>query len=160
MNLLLTLQYVLLFYILTIIAHILMCRVSGNKYFIFKGILLGVAAAIALLVHQVMGQQLDIIGLYLFLAAWLLYLMIFINLLNSVTLKMLAHLHLNSQGRLPVEAFSAAFNADDGLLTRLRMMQLNGLLDERNGVLNLTPKALTLLKIVAINRRVFSLRID
>lgn len=159
MNLLLTLQSVLLFYGLAITVHILICRLGGSKHFIPRGVLLGLTATVALMTHQVSEQQLDIVGLYLFLAAWLLYLMIFINLLNSVTLKMLAHLHAHPQGCLPVEAFSAAFNADDGLLTRLQMMQVNSLLEQHADTLKLTTKARTLLKIIAVIGRVFSLKI-
>ena len=159
MSLLSTLQSVLLVYVLTVVAHILICRFGGNNHFMLKGVLLGLAATVALLTHHIIEQQLDIVGLYLFLATWLLYLMIFINLLNSVTLKMLAHLHTNPQGCLSVEEFATVFNAGDGLLTRLRMMQANGLLDHHADVLKLTTKARTLLKIVAIISRVLSLRL-
>ncbi len=159
MSLLSTLQSVLLVYVLAVVAHILICRLGGNNHFMPKGVFLGLAATVALLTHQIIEQQLDIVGLYLFLATWLLYLIIFINLLNSVTLKMLAHLHANPQGCLPVEEFATVFNAGDGLLTRLRMMQANGLLDHHADVLELTPKARTLLKIIAIIGRVFSLRL-
>jgi hypothetical protein len=159
MNLLATLQSVLLVYVLAVLAHILMCRFGGGKHFMPRGVLLGIAATGALLIHQIARQQLDLLGLYLFLAGWFLYLMIFINLLNSVTLKMLAHLHAAPQGCLPIEAFSAVFNADDGLLTRLHMMQVNGLVDGHNDALQLTPKARTLLHIIGAIGRVFSLRI-
>lgn len=159
MNLLLTLQTVLVFYVLAVAAHIMICRFGGNRHFMPKGVLLGLVTTVALMTYQVVAQQLDLVGLYLFLAAWLLYLMILINLLNSVTLKMLAHLHANPQGCLPVGAFASVFNSDDGLLTRLQMMQANGLLNHHGEMLHLTPKAHTLLKIIALIGRLFSLRI-
>lgn len=159
MNLLLTLQTALLFYVLAVATHILICRFGGSRHFMPRGVLLGLVTTGALMIYQLVAQQLDLVGLYLFLAAWLLYLMVFINLLNSVTLKMLAHLHANPQGYLPVGAFASVFNANDGLLTRLQMMQTNGLLNHHGEMLHLTPKARSLLRIIALIGRLFSLRI-
>jgi hypothetical protein len=158
MNLLHTLQSVFLFYALTVVAHILICRFDGGKHFMLKGVLLGLLAGSGLLVYQVAVERIDLVGLYLFVAAWLLYLMIFINLLNSVTLKMLAHLHGKQNGRLTVEEFSTAFNINDGLVTRLEMMKENGLLERRGAIFKLTGKSRTLLKIITVVNRLFSLK--
>lgn len=158
MSLLHTLQSVFLLYAFTVVIHILLCRFGGGKHFMLKAIVLGLVACGALLIYQLKITRFDLIGLYLFLAAWLLYVMIFINLLNSVTLKMLAYLLDQQNGSLPVEEFRNAFNVDDGLLTRLEMMRENGLLEQRGEVLNLTRKSRILLKIIMAINRLFSLK--
>jgi hypothetical protein len=122
-----------------------------------KGMALGGVATVALLVYQLSAFRLDLVELYLFSAAWLFYLMVLINLLNSVTLKMLACLHAAPQGSLEVAAFDTAFNAADGLLTRLEMMQNSGLVVEQDGNLLLTAKGRTLLGAIRLFGRPFSI---
>ena len=159
MSPLLSIQSALLTFVLILITHFIICRLFGNKNFILNGIMLGIAGAIVLLIYQINEGQLDILSMYLFFATWLTYLMIFINLLNSVTLKMLAYLNASPKGFLPIKAFLSAFNIDDGLHTRLQMMELNGLIRKHDNVIYLTSKANIILKIIETIGRVFSLRI-
>jgi hypothetical protein len=159
MSLLLCIQSALLIFTTALIIHFLICRFFGNKNFILCGIILGVIGIVTLLTYQIIMRQLDIISVYLFFAAWLIYLIIFINLLNSVTLKMLAYLNASQEHSLPSKAFSTAFNIDDGLHTRFHMMQLNGLVRKHGNVIYLTFKANIFLKIINTIGQVFSLRI-
>lgn len=158
MNLLHTLQFVLVLCAFTVAAHIILCRISGSKHFMIKGFLLGLFAFGLLLVYQLIVKRIDLVELYLFVAIWLLYVMILIHILNSVTLKMLAYLHAESHGSVASAEFSTVFNVDDGLQTRLEMMTESGLLEVHSNALNLTGKARTLLKIISIINRFFSLK--
>lgn len=157
MSLLHTLQTVALLFAVTLTLHVLLCRLTGGARFMPKGALLGGAAALALLAYQLSALRLDLVELYLFAAAWLFYLMVWINLLNSVTLKMLAYLHAAPQGALEAAAFDAAFNAEDGLMTRLEMMQGSGLVVARDGGLLLTPKGRAVLRTIRLLGRPFSI---
>lgn len=151
------LQTVVLLFVVTLALHVLLCRLTGNARFMPKGGVLGGAATLALLAYQLSAFRLDLVELYLFSAAWLFYLMVWINLLNSVTLKMLAYLHPAPQGSLGVAAFYAAFNAEDGLLTRLEMMQASGLVVAQDGGLLLTAKGRALLRTIRLFGRPFSI---
>jgi hypothetical protein len=157
MNLLLVLQTVILLFAVTLTLHVLLCRLTGGAQFMPKGVMLGGGATLALLGYQLSAFRLDLVELYLFAAAWLFYLMVLINLLNSVTLKMLAYLHTAPQGSLNVAAFDAAFNAEDGLLTRLAMMQGSGLIVAQDGGLFLTARGRTLLGTIRLFGRPFSI---
>jgi len=157
MSLLHALQTVVLLFVATLTLHVLLCRLTGGAHFMPKGVLLGGAATLALLGHQLSAFRVDLVELYLFAAAWLFYLMVLINLLNSVTLKMLAHLHVAPQGSLELAAFDTAFNAEDGLLTRLEMMQGSGLIVAQDGSLLLTAKGHALLRAIRVLGRPLSI---
>lgn len=150
------LQTVVLLFAVTLAVHLLLCRLTGGGRFIAKGVALGGAATLALLAYQLSALGLDLVALYLFVAAWLFYLMVLINLLNSVTLKMLAYLHAETRGSLGVADFDAAFNTEDGLLTRLDMMQASGLVVTQDGGLLLTVKGQALLRTIRLFGRPFS----
>jgi len=157
MSLLHVLQTVALLFAVTLMLHVLLCRLTGGARFMPKGVVLGGAATLALLAYQLSALRLDLVELYLFAAAWLFYLMVLINLLNSVTLKMLAYLHAAPQGSLELAAFDAAFNAEDGLLTRLEMMQGSGLVVSQDGGLLLTARGRALLGAIRLLGRPFSI---
>jgi hypothetical protein len=158
MKLFITIKLVFYFITLAVLSHIILCRVVGGKHFMKKGLALGLLFGIALLLNQLLNDCVDIIGLYLFIASWLFYLMICINLLNSVTLKMLAFLYAAPDQKIYFEDFNKSFNDQDGLLTRLEMMKNNELIEYQNENLRLTTKAFKLLKIVSVIDKIFSIK--
>ena len=157
MSLLHVLQTVVLLFAVTLTLHVLLCRLTGSVHFMLKGVVLGGSATLTMLGYQLSAGRLDLVELYLFLAAWLFFLMAWINLLNSVTLKMLAHLDAAPQGSLQLAAFDAAFNTEDGLLTRLEMMKGNGLVVTQDGGLLLTARGRALLRTIRLLGRPFSI---
>jgi len=122
-----------------------------------KGLLLGISSCASLGVYFYHQGTVDIIGLFIFFTAWLFYLMAFINLLNSATLKMLEKLHNEPNGFLYADDFEIVFNEEDGLKTRLASMELNGFIAQKNHVIILTSKAQIFLKIIYFLRKLLSI---
>ena len=156
MNLWNTVQIVLLFLVGSVLLHILICQITAPSKFMLKGLFIGITATTILAGYFFKLRQLNLVGLYLFLTSWLFYLMAFINLLNSATLKMLARLYSEPQGFLYSEDFKLAFN-EAGLRSRLETMDLNGFIKHQEQAILLTPKAKLLLKIIFLLRRVLSI---
>lgn len=157
MNLLNTVQIVIISLTCTILVHIVICRITSLEKFMLKGLLLGIFSTISLGTYLSKLERFDVIGLYLFFTAWLLYLMAFINLLNSATLKMLERLYLEPKDFLYSDDFKLVFNEEDGLKTRLSAMESNGFISQTNHSIHLTAKAQFLLKIVFFLRKIFSI---
>jgi len=123
-----------------------------------KGLLLGIAANLGLLIFLVTQKNFDIVAIYLLGTGWLAYLMLFINLLNSVTLKMLEALGNEASGVLPKEAFNKFFNEEDGLNTRLDSLSLNEFIIKKEDNIRLTSKAQFMLGIIFMLRKIFNMK--
>lgn len=145
MSLLVAIKSALIFFGFFVLAHVILCRLTGSRYFMLKSILLGSVTTLLLLGYQIYSNQIDLVGLYIFTAGWLLYLMFFINLLNSVTLKMLDHLSSSQSGELRQNEFEVAFNNQNGLERRIDLMIKNRFFLIQGDKLYLTKKALIFL---------------
>ena len=117
------------------------------------GLLAGCAALLSAAVWQRQSGNTDLVALFLLLTAWLAYLMFFINLLNSVTLKMLEHLARADGGKMQKEDFAVVFSEDSGLQARLSDMRANGFIAETKGGFALTGKANVFLSAVSLTRK-------
>lgn len=157
MNLLDTLIIAAVFFGITLLAHIAICKLGSSGNFMLKGAVLGCISTTGCAVYMLYSRRFDITGPYILFSAWLFYLMVLINLLNSVTLKMLASLYSAPTGTLSAQDFGHTFNTEDGFETRLAMLHSSKLIQQQGAAITLTPKARYLLAIVHQVKAVLSI---
>ncbi|MCX5790762.1 MAG: hypothetical protein NTY45_00865 [Elusimicrobia bacterium] len=145
------------FFTAAVAAHLVICRATGTGRFMLKGLLTGFVCFACAAAWEYSAGAPDLVSLYLVLTLWLTYMVFFINLLNSVTLKMLARLAEEPSGTLTEAAFQDIFNEESAIKIRLQDMRVNGFIKLEGGNLGLTGKADALLKIVFLVRRAFSI---
>ena len=138
-------------------AHLLVCLFTGAGKYMQKGLSTGFAFFIAAAAWQYRAGSLDPVALYLIVSLWLAYLIFFVNLLNSVTLKMLARLAEEPSGTMEEAGFQDLFNEETAIQARLADMLANGFIKTEGENLTLTAKAQLLLKIVFSIRKFFSI---
>jgi len=140
-----------------LIIHVATCRLTGERHFMTKGLLIGCLATLSSLAYFLLHGQTDFVGPYIVFTAWLIYLMAFINLLNSVTLKMLASLYLAPQQTLSETSFEDTFNANTGLSVRFDMLIKGGLITQQPNGLSVTTKGRAILALVRRVRRALAI---
>lgn len=145
------------FFAITLLVHIIICKLFSPKNFMLRGLSLGSISTFGCAVLMLYLGQFDITGPYILFSAWLFYLMVLINLLNSVTLKMLASLYSAPSGSMNSQEFDQVFNAEDGLETRLSMLHSSRLIQQEGYAIKLTPKAKFMLAIIHKVKAVFSI---
>ena len=147
----------LCFFVVTVIVHIVISRVSSTEKFMLKGLLLGGVSVLILLGLGVKNQKIDILALYLLGTGWLAYLMFFINLLNSVTLKMLEALAGAVSESLPSSDFNRFFSKDEGLNSRFDSLEKNKFIIYHDKKIVLTPKSNFMVFVISILKKLFSM---
>lgn len=152
MNLMSTLLASAFFLSAALIVHVATCRLTSDRHFMAKGLSIGCLATLCSFAFFSWHGQADLVGPYVVLTAWLMYLMAFINLLNSVTLKMLASLYQAPQQTLLEASFKDTFNADAGLSERFDMLLNSGLIAQEPNGLYVTTKGQMILLLVRIVR--------
>ena len=152
-----TLSIAAVFFAITLLVHIVICKLIRPRGFMLTGLLLGVISTFGCATYMLYFGQFDLIGPYILFSAWLFYLMVLINLLNSVTLKMLASLYSAPNGSMNSQEFDQVFNTEDGLETRLSMLHSSKLIQQEGVAIKLTPKAKYLLAIIHKVKAVFSI---
>lgn len=157
MNLLDILIIAAAFFVITMLVHIAICKLGSSGNFMLKGFVLGCFSATGCAVYMFCTRSLDLTGPYIVFSAWLFYLMVLINLLNSVTLKMLASLYSAPAGTLSAQDFGHVFNTEDGFETRLAMLHTSQLIQIQGATVTLTPKARYLMAIVHQVKTVLSI---
>lgn len=157
MNLLNTLTTAAAFFVTTLLVHIAICNLGSSKNFMLKGFALGCFSATGCAIYMFCNRSFDLTGPYIVFSAWLFYLMVLINLLNSITLKMLASLYSSPTGALNTHDFDHAFNTEDGFETRLAMLDSSQFIRLQGTTLTLTPKARYFLSIVHRVKTVLSI---
>lgn len=145
------------FFLGAVFMHLLLCRVSASR-FMFKGLGIGLLAVLLMIFFQFQKKEIDLISLYLLGTGWLAYLMFFINLLNSVTLKMLSALSESRNEVLLNTDFDNFFSEENGLASRIDSMIENGFLESRNDELSLTSRSLFMVWCVSLLRKIFSMK--
>lgn len=146
----------LLFFLPAIAVHLAICRLTPGGKFMLNGLLTGAFFSAAAGAWSATRGSPDPVLVYLVFTSWLMYMMFFINLINSITLKMLEHLAAAPAGELRAEAFKKIFNAEKGIHSRLEDMRANGFIDEGETLLA-TEKAKRLLRTVRLIRKALSI---
>ena len=155
MNILQTIQHVATFLIIMLVVHLLVCRTTGSKYFMLKSLGIGGLGVFAYILFLFNINQADILGIYLVATGWLAYVMFFINLLNSVTLKMLSC--LAQKGEIKSSEFEEIFNESNSLSVRLNSMEKNNFIETMDNQIVLEKKGIKILKVVSFLRKILSI---
>ena len=157
MNTISALKTLVLFLSYSILFHILICHLTSNQNFLKKGLLIGIIFEFYLAYYLKKSHEFNFIILYLYITSWLFYLMVFINLLNSATLKMLELLFNRQPLLLNAEDFKIIFNEKDGLESRLISMERSGFIVLSEQKITLTKKSFFLLSIIYKIRIIFTI---
>ena len=139
-----------------VMIHLIICRLTGTQKYMVKGLAFGLLLMLCLLASQAYSRSINIAVLYYTFTLWLAYMMFFVNLLNSVTLKMLDFLNRKG-GTLNAKDFSVIFGGNMGINSRLKAIKRNGFLDENAGRLHITRKGKLLTYIIRLLRRVIGI---
>ena len=136
-----------------VIIHLIICRLTGTTKYMAKGLAFGLLLMLFLLASQAYSRRINIAVLYYTFTLWLAYMMFFVNLLNSVTLKMLDFLNRKG-GTLKAEDFSSIFGGSTGINSRLEAIKRNGFLAENAGRLHITSRGKLLTAIIRLLRMI------
>lgn len=148
----------LLVFIPALPLHILLCRFTGSTKFMLKSLLLGFFMGILFLIYQYQSSSFDIVSLYLFSTLWLIYLICSINLLNSVTLKMLEFIANSTSRKMHYNEFDRHFTEEDSIGSRLKAMEDNNFITQNEDSVKLKVKGEILASIVLVIRKIFSIK--
>lgn len=148
----------LLVFFISAIFHLFLCRIYGTPRFMFRSLLQGVLTVGIYAYLQYKSNRIDIVALYIFFALWIAYLACFINLFNSVTLKMLEVVANSQDERIHFDKFDEYFTEDDSVDSRIKSMEINGFVKREGDVVKLTPKAERFVNIVMAIRNIFSIK--
>lgn len=152
MTLLHTLLLASLFTALSCAAHLLVCRFTRGRRLMTVALGTGAFFFTAACSYQYFDRRFDPVLLYLVPTLWLTYMVFLINMVNSVTLKLLHVLAEAPGGRLEAGSFAAALRGDAGIAPRVEAMIANGLVVPAGGALSLTPRGRLLLLALRIMR--------
>jgi hypothetical protein len=126
------------FFFVTLLVHIAICWIASPGRFLLKGLATGVAGTMALAVFRSTSANSWLLETYVLFSAWIFYMMAFMNLLNSVTLRMLLLLCTAPQLTLEKHSLGGVLNDSNGFDTRFDLMEKNGLIERDGGALRLT----------------------
>ncbi len=142
---------------LSLFCHIGICRATRPTKFVIKSLAVGIVGIIALAAANGFAGKTWILEAYIFFSAWILYVMAFINLLNSVTLSMLSLLQADIGNTASRARLSAALSDDSGFDERYEIMEQNGLIIHRDNTITLTPAGLRLAQAVSLVRKLLAI---
>lgn len=137
----------------SLLIHIAVSWVTPARRFLLKGLAVGVAGSLLLAVVRSKGESPWLVEAYIYFTAWIFYLMAFMNLLNSVTLKMLSLLYAAPQCTLEKESLETVLDDRNGFDTRFDLLTKNGLIETEQEALKLTRQAKILVSMIWCTRR-------
>ncbi len=146
-------------FVLAVWIHNSLCHVWHSEKFVFRGLLFeGVYlfSAYFLSVDRYTATQAAFIS-FVFVCLWNLYLIFFINLQNSVSLRIAVAVFDKGQGKMALSGVNQHFPTAEGFESRLLAMRRNGFVEQVGQKLILTPKGRTFARIYRFMRRVFAL---
>ena len=132
--------------------HLILCRLTGTPKYMAKGLASGFLLTFCLIAWQIFRKSVNLAVIYYLFTLWLAYLMFFVNLLNSVTLKMLDYL-AHKGGQLNADGFKAIFGGNEGIRSRMEAIKRTGFLKEKDNGMEITAKGRFLVFCVRILRK-------
>jgi len=129
---------------------------TGTPKYMAKGLFSGFLLVLGLILWQISQKSINLAVIYFVGTLWLAYLMFFINLLNSITLKMLDFLAKNG-GELDSYGFKAIFGGDSGISSRIEAIKRNNFLKEENGQLKITERGKILVYSIRFFRKIIGI---
>lgn len=139
-----------------VFSHLILCRLTGTPKYMAKGLFSGFLLVLCLILWQASQKSLNLSVIYYVFTLWLAYLMFFVNLLNSITLKMLDFLAKNG-GELDSDGFKAVFGGDSGISSRIEAIKRNNFLVEDKGCLRITAKGKILVYSIKFLRKIIGI---
>lgn len=139
--------------------HWLLVRLIARTNFVRNGFIFICFAGIALLPVALRQGVIGFVFFYLNLAIlWNLYTIFFINLMNSVSLRMLTEIARSHGGSLSSEEIAGVYSDEEAFESRVRGLVAAGFLESRGPDLILTRKGACLARLLVAIRAVFGIR--
>lgn len=151
-----TIVYSVIYFCAAVFIHLFICRKTGERRYMLKGLGTGGLLCVIILIKQLYCGKINILQLYFVGTLWLAYMMFFINLLNSVTLKMLSFLY-HKGGAVNTDAFCEIFGKNNSLLQRIKAIIANDFVTEVDKKLIITKRGAILLRIIRFLRKLIGI---
>lgn len=140
------------------VAHLIVCRATRGAAFIRSGYIVWLVGAAAAAVAVWPRGWLFALGFYLFaVILWNLYTTFFINLTNSVSLRMMIEIGRSEGGTLSAEQIGRLYPDEQALESRIQAMARAGLIREEANELVLTGAGRRLAALTGMVRRIFGI---
>ena len=121
-----------------------------------RGLACGFLLMLGLAARQIYAHAVNFAVLYYVFTLWLAYMMFFVNLMNSVTLKMLDFM-ASRGGILAADDFRQIFGKDSAIVSRLEAIKRNNFLRKDGERLKITAKGHFLVSAVRILRKILGI---
>lgn len=137
--------------------HICLVRISNRTHFIMKSYMVLIFMMIVSGLFLITAGLLNLLVVYMFLILlWNLYLIFLINLMNSVSLRIMCEMWRSEAGRLSLNEIERIYSSDQLLEDRLNDMEKGGLVRLEGSIVHLTEKGQLLAKGLAHIRKAAS----
>lgn len=142
-----------------VLAHLALTHVTHNARYVRNAFLVfGVFCLVAL----PLAAELGLLGALVLYGAlvilWNSYLVFFINLINSVSLRMVSEIERSPTGSLSIAEVTDLYSDEEALETRLRALVANGfLIDRGDAGLELTARGAWFARFLELVRKVFGI---
>jgi hypothetical protein len=152
-----------LYFLLLVVLHWILCRVTGSERFVIKSLslfLLSLFITVGYL--RSYFDFLEIFVIYLtVLILWNSYLIFFINLQNSISFRILITIFDSSKQSLSKAEINSIYPDEVSLMDRLQSMRLNKFLelDFENQTIQITSKGKFFGKAFLLFRKLFGIQV-
>ena len=141
-----------------VLVHLLFVRLVCGTAFVRNGYIFVSIVGVGLLPVALRLGLLGVAFFYLNLVIlWNLYTIFFINLMNSVSLRMMVEIENSPTRALSAEELQALYSDEEALQSRLRGLVSNGFLKEEGPELALTRKGKAFAAILAAVRKLLGI---
>lgn len=137
--------------------HILLCRFTSQKQFVLRHLVFGLFIFFVLLLYQIKYRKIDFVSLYIFTSLWMIYLIFLVNLMNSVTLKMLEYISNSSSMKVHQRELDSQFSKEDFMTSRITAMENNNFISCSGDIVKLKTKGVILALMIIFIRKIFSI---
>lgn len=139
-----------------VLIHLAICRISGAGKYMAKGLFCGFLLVFIMILCHICKKTVNLAVIYYVFTLWLAYMMFFVNVMNSITLKMLSFL-AERGGTLDGDDFKAVFGGNSGVSARLSAIKANNFLREKDGILKITAKGRILVSCLVLLRKIIGI---
>lgn len=145
-------------FVATVLVHFAFTHIRSSHY-VRNGYLVAIVVGAASLPVLASLRPWALGFVYLqFIILWNLYLIFFINLMNSVSLRMMGEILASPTRSLSLDQLSQVYSDDEALESRLHALARNGfILDRSEQGFTLTPRGALLARVLAASRWCFGI---
>lgn len=142
---------------IALLSHFIFCRMNKGKNAMKTGLVFAAFFTVGMAAYQIQRDELDVVAIYIFISTWLAYLMALINIMNSVTLKMLSYLARTNSGKIQIKSFDDVFTQENGIESRLTALENNSFIESQNGFIKLQRKSRILTRVIEVTSGILSI---